>query len=503
MPNLVTAKASLAQRELARRSFVDFARLMLGDQYLECAFTRELCRIVQDFAERVERKESPRFMISAPPRHGKTHHVTRLLPAWFLGRNPCKEFIAVTHSDDIATKNGGDVRDLLNSKGYKDLFNVEIDKSFNAKDFVKLQGGKNSFVSTTINSGLPGLGADIMCVDDYHRNTEDADSVVIRERIWNWWSGTASNRLMAGGGVLITATRWHPDDLQGRLLLSTGNWTTFKFPAIVDEAKQLALHPALVPWADLMVRKADSTARHFAALYLCAPYLDSGNFLRKEWVHYYDPATIKWEDLKPAIGADFASKAGEHNDHSGIVSGGIAHDGSVYIHPDIEYGKFSPAQSVFKAVSLGKRTKATVISVEKGTIANMMGDMFREEYVEQNHWMIESRYARTRSKDVHASGLAARMEKRKWFFPNTPWMKTVGERLLMQFSPAGDGEDDFIDALVSLEYAFRGSVKPPPPPLPELVKQESVFELHSRVFREELQHVKDEHDGTSATRDDW
>lgn len=499
MAKLRDLEAEIARRRLAKLSFVDFVRYIMGPKYLECDFTLRLCAIIQDFIERVENGESPRVMISAPPRMGKSQHVTRMMGPWFLGRNPKKEVIGITHSQTLADKNGGDVRELLNDPRYRDLFEIEVDKSFNAKDFVKLVGGKNSFVSTSVEAGLPGLGADCMVIDDYHKGSEDADSQVIRDKIWEWWSGTASNRIMAGGGVLVTATRWHVDDLQGRMLNSPTKWEIHRFPAIVDEEKKISLHPALMPWGDLMIRKNDSTERHWHALYLCQPFLSSGNFFRKDWINYYDPNEVKWSEMKTAIGADFATKAGEYNDHSGIVAGGIDHKGRVYVHPDIIYGKFSPAESVKRAVKLGKERSAQLISVEKGTIANMMEHMFRDEFQEQGHWMVEARYARTKSKDVHASGLAARMEKKTWFFPRTPWMTTTGERLLMQFSPDADGADDFIDALTSLEYAFRGSVKPPPPPLPDMPIVETIFEQRSRMFRDDLSARKKEEEPP----DDW
>jgi hypothetical protein len=500
-------KRELARRELARRDFRTFVQFVMGDAYLECEFTRELCRIVQKFVADVEAGLGPQVILTCPPRHGKSQHVTRMLPAWFLGRNPKKEFISVTHSQTLADLNGGDVREVLNSSSYKDLFNVEVDRSFNSKDFVKLVGGKNSFTSTSIEAGLPGRGADIMCIDDFHKNTEDADSQTIRDKIRGWWSGTASNRIMAGGGTLITATRWHVDDLIGTLLNgdTAQQWTVYEFPAVIDEAAKLALHPILVPWDTLMQRKANALPRHWAALYLCKPYIEAGAFFTLDILKYYDDeaptAAALFKKLNWMLSADYATSTKNSADHTCVVAAGVSHDRDIYIHPGIIYARLDPHKAVEQTVSYGRKLKTYVLAHEKGVIANTLEPLFQIEQHKQQHYFATERYSRTNGKHEVANAIKGLMQAGKVHLPRSK--RAIIEPLLLRFMPDSDGEDDLIDALAGVGITMGKLVRPPPPELPSLPSAETPLQFNSRMFREKLDEQKREREGNHDEPDDW
>lgn len=502
-------RRELIRRELARRDFRTFVQFVMGDAYLECDFTISLCALIQKFVEDVEAGLGPQLILTCPPRHGKSQHVTRMLPAWFLGRNPKKEFISITHSQSLADLNGGDVREVLNSGKYTDLFKVEVDRSFNAKDFVKLVGGKNSFTSTSVEAGLPGRGADIMCIDDFHKNTEDADSKTIRDKIRGWWSGTASNRIMAGGGVLITATRWHVDDLIGSLLVGdTGHqWTVHEYPAVVDEAKQIALHPLLVPWPTLMQRKANASPRHWAALFLCKPYIETGAFFTSDILKYYDDEAPDiqafFKKLNWMLSADYATSTKTSADHTAVVAAGLSHEQDIYIHPGMIYARLDPHAAVSKTVAYGKALKTYVLAHEKGVIANTLAPLFMIEQAKQEHYFATEHYARTTGKHEVANAMKGLMQAGKVFLPKSK--RGLIEPILLRFMPDSDGEDDLVDALAGVGINISKLIRPPSPELPVLPENENQLQFNSRMFREKLDEQKREREGISDdnSNEDW
>jgi len=500
-------RLEIIRRELARRDFRTFVQFVMGATYQECEFTKKLCAIVQQFVEDIEAGLGPQLILTCPPRHGKTQHVTRMLPAWFLGRNPTKEFISVTHSQTVADLNGGDVREVLNSAPYKDLFNVNVDRSFNAKEFVKLVGGKNSFTSTSIEAGLPGRGADILCIDDFHKNTEDADSRTIRDKIRGWWSGTASNRIMAGGGVLITATRWHVDDLIGTLLNSdqSHNWTVHEFPAVIDEANKIPLHPVLVPWDTLMQRKSNASPRHWAALYLCKPYIETGAFFTIDILKYYDDqapgVTALFKKLNWMLSADYATSTKTSADRTCVVAAGVSHERDIYIHPDIIYGQLYPHTAVKRTVAYGKTMRTYVLAHEKGVIANTLEPLFQIESAAQSHYFATEHYSRTNGKHEVANAIKGLMQAGKVYLPKSK--RALIEPLLLRFMPDSDGEDDLIDALAGVGITMNKLVRPPPPELPSLSTTENQLQFNSRMFREKLEEQKREREGITDDQDEW
>lgn len=500
-------KRELMRRELARRDFRTFVRFVMGAAYLECAFTQQLCDIVQQFVADVEAGRGPQVILTCPPRHGKTQHVTRMLPAWFLGRNPKKEFISVTHSQTLADLNGGDVREILNSVQYRDLFNVEVDRSFNAKEFVKLVGGKNSFTSTSIEAGLPGRGADVLCVDDFHKNTEDADSRTIRDKIRGWWSGTASNRIMAGGGVLLTATRWHVDDLIGSLLAEddSHHWTVHEFPAVIDEATKMALHPGIVPWDTLMQRKANASPRHWAALFMCKPYIETGAFFTVDILKYYDDqsptAAGFFKKLHWMLSADYATSTKTSADNTAVIAAGVSYEQDIYIHPDIVYGKLDPHTAVKRTVAYGAKLKTYVLTHEKGVIANTLAPLFQIEQQAQKHYFVTEHYSRATGKHEVANAIKGLMQAGKVFLPKSK--RALIEPLLLRFMPGSDGEDDLVDALAGVGITMGKLVRPPPPDVPDLPSTENSLQYNSRMFREKLDEQKRDREGTTNEHEDW
>lgn len=152
-----------------------------------------------------------------PPRHGKSQLSSIYFPAWFLGRNPEKEIITTSYSGELAKKFGGETRDLISDRQYQTVFNVRLKEDSQAKTLWHTEQG-GSYTAVGRGGTITGRGADILLIDDPFANREEAESKTIRDSVYDWYTSTAYTRLEKGAAIVIIMTRWHTDDLVGRLL---------------------------------------------------------------------------------------------------------------------------------------------------------------------------------------------------------------------------------------------------------------------------------------------
>ena len=210
-----------------------FACLMQRD-YKPSWHHRDIARQL----EKVERGEIKRLIIMLPPRHGKSTLASVLFPSWYLGRHPDKEVITVSYSSDLSTDFGEKTRDTLRSPTYNYIFDTKIKQDSDSKQKWKTQNG-GSYTSVGLGGPITGRGADLLIIDDPIKNSEEALSEVYREKVWNYYTSTLYTRLEKDAAVILILTRWHQDDLAGRLIDAAENgaeqWEIIRYPAIADE----------------------------------------------------------------------------------------------------------------------------------------------------------------------------------------------------------------------------------------------------------------------------
>ena len=186
-------------------------------------------RLLCDQLMQLEQGETDRLMVFVSPRSSKSLITSTYFPAWALGRNPYWQEIAVSHSDDLATKFGRAIRDIINTTAYNTIFpKVKIRKDNRAANSWALEeGGKQagSFLAAGSGSGIAGFGAHLAVIDD-PISEQDAFSKTRREQLNEWYASGLRTRLMPGGKVVLVMTRWHENDLAGYLLKATRVFTT-------------------------------------------------------------------------------------------------------------------------------------------------------------------------------------------------------------------------------------------------------------------------------------
>lgn len=244
--------------------------------------------MLDEHLEAVERGEIDRLMVFMPPRHGKSEKTSKRFPSWYLGRNPGHHIIAASYNSDLATDFGREVRNIMASPDFREVFpEVELRQDSRAADRMNTNMG-GAYFAAGVGTATTGRGAHLGLIDDPFKDRAEADSETHRNRVWNWYRSTFYTRLMPGGAIVLTQTRWHEDDLAGRLLNQQGDqWTVLDLPAIKDD------EPLWPEWYDIEALERIRLSigpREWSALYQQQPQPDEGTFFQRDWFK-------SWTDL--------------------------------------------------------------------------------------------------------------------------------------------------------------------------------------------------------------
>ena len=254
-------------------------------------------RILANMLMGIERGDKDRICVNIPPRHGKSQLVSIFFPAWFLGRNPGKKVMMVSHTTDLAVDFGRKVRNLISTDDYRAIFpTVKLAQdSKSAGRWNTNVGGE--YYACGIGSALAGRGADLLLVDDPHSEQDVINgNFEVFEKAYEWFTFGARTRLMPGGRVAIIQTRWHMDDLTGRVTRDMVNnklsdqYEVVEFPAILEiQSKKTAevVHKPLWPeFFDLQAlerTKASMPVFQWNAQYQQQPTAEEAAIVKREW----------------------------------------------------------------------------------------------------------------------------------------------------------------------------------------------------------------------------
>lgn len=288
------------RREKARRSLAEFA-LYTDSRYEMNWHHRLLCEYLDDF---VSGKRS-RLMIFMPPRHGKSELVSRKLPSYIFGRNPDARIIAASYSADLASMLNRDVQRIMDSSEYGELFpSVALGGKgsrggyLRNSDLFEIVGHQGVYRGSGVGGGITGMGGQYLIIDDPIKNKEEAKSFTMREKVWDWYTSTFYTRKEGHGNILLTLTRWHEDDLAGRLLeqmkrdKQADQWDVLLLPAICQEEGRHsrdircsgeALWEKKFSVEELMTTKANVGIYDWSALYQQRPTPVEGSIFQRAW----------------------------------------------------------------------------------------------------------------------------------------------------------------------------------------------------------------------------
>ena len=411
------------------------------------------------------------LIITAPPRHGKSELIPVHAPAFLLGHFPRFKIIIATYAASLAHRHSAKARDLCNFWG-KPLWGIQPSETCSARDlWGTSEGGEVKAVG--LEGGLTGFGADVLIIDDYHASRKEAESQLQRNNVWEWWQSVASTRLHPSATVIIFATRWHEDDLIGRLLKEAeAQKEGFPFemeyinlPAIAEKDDLIGRveGEALWPWwfnvAQLSDIQKTVGSYEWSALYQGRPANRGGTLFKREYFRYFDfdytnktyrcwrpnvkdPIIVRGEDLTCHVYCDPALEIKTINDPSAAAAWAYSRKHKIWLLLDRMNSRIEHTQILSALKSFAFKNKCAIIGVENEKLGKVLVKQSagNDEIGGRKIPFVEvptgglDKYAR-------ATPMAGYIENERVFFPKSaPWLAEY-ENSLVQF-PLGKHDED-------------------------------------------------------------
>lgn len=466
-------------------------------RYQVTAHGRLLCQIV----EKIERRELKRVAVSIGPQFGKSEILSRKGPAWISGRDPLANAILASYNQPNADKFGGEVRELVESRAHQQVFpGYELRKG--QQDYqVTHKGGQMAYVG--VGGSGTGRPADFFFVDDPIRNSEDANSETFREKMWDWFNGVVFTRCHDDTAILIVHTRWHEDDLIGRLCDPdhperdkkyagiSKRWTYINLPAVVSDpelAKALGLtlevqtdpdvlaqfgeKPMSSLWPGrkslpLLAEAKQSDARTFGALYMGRPTPEDGEYFKESHIVPYHSAKDLPKNLRMYGASDHAVSTKTAADSTVIGCVGIDEDGDVWVMDDLVMRRMETDTTVDELLYQFQRHRPQLWWMESELISKSFGPFLKKIMHERKIYTTLDPVTPANDKRTRARAIQGRMSHRRVHFPvyASWWTEARGQLLKFPFAT----HDDFVDWLAHIGMGLLKEIPASAPAKPSRV----------------------------------
>ena len=449
------------RQELSRRNLSDFTNYTKPD-FIEGWFNRIIAKELQQFYFDVIAGKQPRLIIQAPPRSGKSELFSRRFPAWAFGQNPNLQIIAASYSTDLASRMNRDVQRIIDSEEYQGVFpettlngkNIATvsGQSLRNSEIFEIVGHAGAYRSAGVGAGITGMGADIGIIDDPVKDAKEANSQTIRDAVWDWYTTTFYTRLSPKSGILLGMTRWHEDDLAGRLLREMANdgdqWRIVSFPAIAEEDEEFrlegeALHPERYDLERLTKIKKAVGSQAWNALYQQRPSSKGGDIIKGAWFKRY---SVLPRMKRIIITADTAQKTKQHNDYSVLLIAGVGHDGGLYVL-DLIRGKWEAPELEQKVSDVWNKYKSLgvhkVYVEDKSSGTSLIQNIQRKQRIPIEGVQVDT------DKYTRVLGVQGYIESGYIYLPNdAEWIEDFIKECEAFTATDSHKHDDQVDAMV-------------------------------------------------------
>jgi predicted phage terminase large subunit-like protein len=402
-----------------------------------------------DKLEQVSTGDLDRLAVFMPPGAAKSTYGSILYAPWHLAQHPSHCVIAASHTSELAEKWGRRVRNLVAEHSL--VLGVGLSPDSQAAGRWETSAGGEYFAAG-VGGAIAGRRADLVVIDDPVRSREDADSELVRDKTWDWYKSDLYTRLKPGGRIVLIQTRWHEDDLAGRLLadMATGGdrWEVISLPALAEQGDPLGRavgQPLWPEWEDEenLARKRRAVGpRDWSALYQQRPAPEDGDYFKAEWLRPYDRAPAR-ETMRIYGGSDYAVTAdgGDFTVHAVV---GIDPEGRMYLL-DLWRGQSASDRWVESLCDLVKEWKPIGWAEEQGQIRSGVGPFLERRLRERKAYVTREQFPTRGDKAVRAQSIRGRMALEGLYVPTAAaWYPELRSELLS--FPAGK-HDDQVDAL--------------------------------------------------------
>ena len=457
------AAKELLKRRSIRRSLTEYSRYK---GFEPAAHHRLLIREL----EAVARRETRRLAVFMPPGSAKSTYTSVIFPPWLMQFWQGTSILAASHTTELAEKWGRRVRNAVNDDSLVLGINVSADNQA-AGRWALTTGAE--YYAAGVGTGIAGFRAGLGMIDDPVRSRQDADSELIRDRIWEWYINDFRTRLVPGAPEILIQTRWHEDDLAGRAL-QHNDWKVVCLPAEAEPDDPLGREVGEFLWADgdygyaeqLAELKKTTPARTWSALYQQRPAPEEGDYFKSEWLKPYTKAP-PLDTLRVYGGSDYAVTAdgGDFTVHAVV---GLDPEGRMYLL-DLWRKQASSDMWIESFCDMVLQWKPMAWAEEQGQIKSGVGPFLDRRMRERRAYTVREQFPTRGDKAIRAQSIRSSMAMNGLYVPmNAPWYADLRSELLS--FPAGK-HDDQVDALglvgQLLDRMWNGQVpQPKKPPAP-------------------------------------
>lgn len=299
--------------------------------------------LIADYCQMLFEGKIKNLMVFVPPQHGKSEIISRNFPSWAHGNDPDLKIVGSSYSGDLANGFSLNIQRTIESDEYQAIFPDTQLNGMNGRtvrgykrneDYFDIIGHRGFYKAVGVGKGLTGTPVDIAIIDDPVKDAVEAYSPVFRERVWNWYNTVLTTRLHNNSKQLFIMTRWHEDDLAGRILKKEPkDWTVLVIPAICETENDGGFstrHIGDALWPQRhsltkLLKQQQRAPREFSALYQQRPTIEGGNIVKRDWFQRISFADFKALRFKESVHfyldtAYNKKKAGSDNDPSGILA---------------------------------------------------------------------------------------------------------------------------------------------------------------------------------------
>lgn len=416
--------------------------------------------------EAVANGKIKRLMVFMPPRSGKSQVCSKKFPAWYLRKYPDREIMITSYSADLAFDFSRIARNTIQDE--REIFpDINVDQQARAVKHWTIANRLGGLIAAGVGGPITGRGANLAIIDDAFKNYEEAASETVRESVWQWYRSTLRTRLAPDGAIFLICTRWHQDDLAGRLLeeAKTGNgeqWEVISLPGIAEEDDQLGREPgealsARFPIEELMTIKSALGGYLFSSLYQQSPRAKEGNYFKTHW--FIDSGNVqvlldKWKEddiFIPTYAAmDFAIGEKQQNDFNSITVAAITPDYESILVDRIRF-KDDAEGIADEIVNVQQTWEPLVFGFEEGQIRKAIWPTVIRKMKEAGVTINSEFLVPIGDKMARGRTGQGQMRQGKWLFPfGAEWFEDFKEEMLGFPNATYDDDPDSFSHLARL-----------------------------------------------------
>lgn len=438
-----------ALRSLANEKLLAYV-MSMHDKYQPLWYHKE----ISEALEALQQRHINKLIIMAPPQHGKSQLSSIDFPSWCLGKNKDEKIVMGSYASEVAEKFGRMVRNSFADPLYQYIF-PDVSLSQDSKAVNRFNtNGDGYYIATGRDGSVTSYACDILILDDMFKGIEEANSETIREKVWQTYLSVYCTRLHAKSVQVMFMTRWHDDDLIGRVLAAeSSQWTVLKYPAIAEENEKYrkkgeVLWPEKFP-LELLEDAKRKSPEIFYCMYQQNPVNNENAEFKRQWFKYYRddecPTNMRiYTTVDPAI----SKKASA--DESCVMTVGVTPDNSKFI---LEYtnAKLNPTELIEEIFRHYEKYKPIKVGIETIAYQEALSHFLKIEMRKRNQFMRIEEIKTREDKETKIRGLIAHYQNGVMYH-RAGFCDTL-EQQLLRFPKSA--HDDVMDALAMQQQLWQ------------------------------------------------